>query len=192
MCVVGGCGHVGLPLALAFAQAGLRVGIYDIDHDAVEMIHSGRMPFLDSGAEPILQRVIGKSLEVTCDAQPVSEAEHIVVVIGTPVDEHLNPTFHTLRRFFVDLRCHLVEGQCVILRSTVFPGATEKVRELLVSSGLDVSVAFCPERVAEGYALEEIRTFPQIVSGCDRRAEDAAAALFAHCAVDHSTHAQRG
>jgi UDP-N-acetyl-D-mannosaminuronic acid dehydrogenase len=140
------------------------------------------MPFMDSGAGPILEAVLGRTLELSSAPNLVSQAAHVIVVIGTPVDEHLNPTFHTLRRFFVGLRAHLVNGQCVILRSTVFPGATEKVHELLASTGPDVAVAFCPERVAEGHALEEILTLPQIVAGCDRRAEDAAATLFARVA----------
>jgi UDP-N-acetyl-D-mannosaminuronic acid dehydrogenase len=182
VCVVGGCGHVGLPLGLAFARAGLRVGIFDIDRKAVETVRAGRMPFMDSGSGPVLEEVVGRTLELSSEPELVSEAAHVVVVIGTPVDEHLNPTFHTLRRFFLALRSHLVEGQCVILRSTVFPGATQKVRELLASSGPGVSVAFCPERVAEGHGFEEIFTLPQIVAGCDRTAEDAAAALFGRVA----------
>jgi UDP-N-acetyl-D-mannosaminuronic acid dehydrogenase len=178
VCVVGGCGHVGLPLALAFTQAGLRVVIHDIDDKAVAQVRSGRMPFREAGAEPILKEVIGKTLEVANDPRLVSMARHVVVVIGTPVDEHLNPTFHTMRRFFLSMRPHLVDGQCIILRSTVFPGATERIHSLLASSGLDVRVAFCPERVAEGHALEEIRTLPQIVSGCDDRAVELASELF--------------
>src|SRR5690349_6301266 len=58
VCVVGGCGHVGLPLALAFARSGLNVSVYDIDDRAVETVRAGRMPFLESGAEPILREVI--------------------------------------------------------------------------------------------------------------------------------------
>ncbi len=70
----------------------------------------------------------------------------------------------------------------MILRSTVYPGATEKMHDLLESLGLDIGIAFCPERVAEGHGLEEIGTLPQIVSGCDPRAEEMAAALFARVA----------
>jgi UDP-N-acetyl-D-mannosaminuronic acid dehydrogenase len=134
------------------------------------------------GAEPILRDVIGRSLEVANDPGLAGQARHVVVVIGTPVDEHLNPTFHGMRRFFLSLRPHLVDGQCVILRSTVYPGATEKVREILAATGLDVRVAFCPERVAEGHGLEEIGTLPQIVSGCDDRAVAIAEELFARVA----------
>src|SRR4051794_23960032 len=148
VCVVGGCGHVGLPLALTFAHRGLKVSVYDIDDRAVALVRSGRMPFLERGAEPILREVLGRTLEVANDADLVSQSRHVVVVIGTPVDEHLNPTFHTMRRFFRRLLPLLRDGQCVILRSTVYPGTTEKIRNLIAQSGRDVSVAFCPERVA--------------------------------------------
>jgi UDP-N-acetyl-D-mannosaminuronic acid dehydrogenase len=150
VCVVGGCGHVGLPLALTFAQRGLKVGVHDVDDRAVATVRAGRMPFLERGAEPILRQVIGRTLHVANDPELVAQARHVVVIVGTPVDEHLNPTFHRMRRFFRDLLPLLRDGQCVILRSTVYPGTTEKVRDLIARSGRDVSVAFCPERVAEG------------------------------------------
>ena len=167
VCVVGGCGHVGLPLAITFASRGLKVGIYDINERAVETVRAGRIPFLENGAEEALRGVIGRTLEVGTDPALATQAEHVVVVIGTPVDEHLNPTFHTIRRFFQGLIPHLRAGQTVILRSTVFPGTTEKVRDLIAAANPEVHVAFCPERVAEGRAMEELVVLPQIVSGCD-------------------------
>src|SRR5262245_11357418 len=109
VCVVGGCGHVGLPLSLAFAERGMRVGIYDIDERAVATVRAGRMPFKERGAEPLLREHIGKSLEVSSDSTLVSKAQFVVVVIGTPVDEHLNPTFHKMRRFFASLIPLLVD-----------------------------------------------------------------------------------
>ncbi len=178
VCVVGGCGHVGLPLAITFARRGMNVGIYDINERSVETVRSGRMPFLESGAEPVLREVIGKTLHLSTDPALVGRARHVVVVIGTPVDEHLNPTFHTMRRFFATLLPHLADGQCLILRSTVYPGTTAKLGELVAASGLDISVAFCPERVAEGKAMEELVELPQIVTGCDERAERMATELF--------------
>jgi UDP-N-acetyl-D-mannosaminuronic acid dehydrogenase len=178
VCVVGGCGHVGLPLSLAFARSGLRVAIHDIDERAVAMVRSGRMPFLERGAQPLLEEYIGKSLIVSTEQSLVSQAKFVIVVIGTPVDEHLNPTFHKMRRFFVSLLPFLADGQCLVLRSTVFPGTTEKIRELVESSGRDVRVAYCPERIAEGKSLEELTSLPQIVSGCDERAAAMAGELF--------------
>jgi UDP-N-acetyl-D-mannosaminuronic acid dehydrogenase len=182
VCVVGGCGHVGLPLALTFAHRGLAVSVHDIADDAVAAVNAGRIPFMEEGAEPILREVIGRGLVVANDATLVTRSRAVVVVIGTPVDEHLNPTFNRMRRFFGSLLPHLVDGQCVILRSTVFPGTTEKVHHLIAESGRRVHVAFCPERVTEGRALRELVELPQIVSGCDERAIQAAAALFGRVA----------
>jgi UDP-N-acetyl-D-mannosaminuronic acid dehydrogenase len=178
ICIVGGCGHVGLPLAITFAQRGLNVSIYDINDRAVETVRSGRMPFLEAGAEPLLRKVIGETLTVANDPQLVSQSRHVIVVIGTPVDEHLNPTFHTMRRFFATLLPHMNDGQCLILRSTVYPGTTEKVREMVAASGKKLHIAFCPERVAQGKAMEELTELPQIVSGCDEKAVAMAGALF--------------
>jgi UDP-N-acetyl-D-mannosaminuronic acid dehydrogenase len=87
-----------------------------------------------------------------------------------------------MRRFFAGLLPHLVDGQCVILRSTVYPGTTEKVRDLVAESGRDIRVAFCPERVAEGKAMEELAELPQIVSGCDEQAVAMAEQLFGRIA----------
>ena len=170
VCVVGGCGHVGLPLAITFAQAGLVVGAYDINESSVARVRQGRMPFLEPGAESALREVVGRNFEVANDPGLISRARFVIVVIGTPVDEHLNPTFHTMRRFFAGLVPHLVDGQVLILRSTVYPGTTAKIHALVADSGKDVAVAFCPERVAEGRAMEELRSLPQIVSGCSDRA----------------------
>jgi UDP-N-acetyl-D-mannosaminuronic acid dehydrogenase len=178
VCVVGGCGHVGLPLALTFADRGLRVSVYDTNEQSVATVASGRMPFLERGAEPVLERVIGKQLEVSSDPRMVEHSRHVVIVIGTPVDEHLNPTFHAMRRFFKALLPHLRDGQCLILRSTVYPGTTEKVRDLVADYGRKVHVAFCPERVAEGKAMHELVELPQLVSGCDETAVKMASDLF--------------
>ena len=156
VCVVGGCGHVGLPLAIVMAHRELRVAIDDIDTSAVEMVRAGRMPFMEEKAEPMLAEVINKNLIVDSDPTLISKSRVVVVIIGTPVDEHLNPTFHIIHRFFVSMMPYLVDGQTLILRSTLYPGTTEKVDALLRASGRNVHVAFCPERIAQGYAMREL------------------------------------
>ena len=129
VCVVGGCGHVGLPLAITFAHKGLKVSIYDINERAIETVRAGRMPFLESGAEPILKQVIGRSLDVANDPGLVSQSRFVVVVIGTPVDEHLNPTFAGIQRALDGCIDHLRDGQVLILRSTVFPVISRHIQE---------------------------------------------------------------
>jgi len=177
--VVGGCGHVGLPLALAFADRGLQVGIFDIDPRAVTRVQSGEMPFDEPGAPEVLARVLAQG-RVAASASPevVSKGEHIVVVVGTPVDEHLNPDPHAVPAAVEALVPHLRPGQLLVLRSTVYPGVTALVERLLANRGVAVDVTFCPERIAEGKALQELFELPQIVSARNADALARARKLF--------------
>ena len=177
--VVGGCGHVGLPLAIALADRGKRVGIYDVNEAAVKLVESGELPFVENGAAEVLHRAQAAGrLTVTTDPAITAGADAVVVVIGTPVDEHLNPDPRAVTSAIGEVRQHFRDGQLLVLRSTVFPGVTAGVERLLEKAGLAVDVAFCPERIAEGKAMEELFTLPQIVSGRTDRAKQRAAELF--------------
>src|SRR5580698_7677792 len=163
--VIGGCGHVGLPLAIAFADRGARVAIYDVSESAVQAVNAGRMPFAEPGAQEILQRVLADGrLEASTDPAIVGTAEHVVVVIGTPVDEHLNPNQTAITRALSGCAKYLHDGQLLVLRSTVFPGVTALVEKMVAGLGLEIEVAFCPERIAEGKAMTELFELPQIIS----------------------------
>ncbi len=183
--VVGGCGHVGLPLAIVLADRGLRVTAYDIDAEAVARVAGGAMPFEEPGAQPLLARSLESgALVVTADPGSVSEAEHVVVVIGTPVDEHLNPDPEAVPRAVEALMDRLRGGQLLVLRSTIYPGVTRLVEQAVARSGVAVDVCFCPERIAEGRAIEELSTLPQIVAARDERVTERAARLFGTIARD--------
>lgn len=176
--VIGGCGHVGLPLGLAFADRGLDVVLYDINERAVEQVNNRTMPFDEPGASAVLGRVVGRNLEATTDPSVLATAESIVVVIGTPVDEHLNPDPQAVPRAVEALAPHLVDGQILVLRSTLYPGVTALVAKTITRLGLDIEVAFCPERIAEGKAMTELFELPQIVSGTTPTATERAEKLF--------------
>lgn len=178
VCIVGGCGHVGLPLGIALAEAGAQVTLFDINEATVNQVARGVMPFMEEGADEVLKHVIGGTLNVTTDRNAITKADLVVVVIGTPVDEHLNPKVHLMLDFFDEYSNCFAKGQTVILRSTVFPGTTEKIAAYLREKNIDVHVAFCPERIAEGRAMKELRTLPQIISGCDETAIEEATKLF--------------
>ncbi|MCR1782661.1 nucleotide sugar dehydrogenase [Nocardioides carbamazepini] len=179
--VVGGCGHVGLPLAIGFADRGLDVGIFDVNAEAVKIVESGALPFQENGAEEVLQRILEAGrLTVTTDASIISEADAVVVVIGTPVDEHLNPNPHAVTKALAETTHHFRDGQLLVLRSTVYPGVTQGVERMFAQHGVQLDVAFCPERIAEGKAMEELFTLPQIVSGRTQEIRDRAALLFGH------------
>ncbi len=176
--VLGGCGHVGLPLALSFASRGQDVTIVDVDAVAVARVNRGEVLFLEDGAAPLLANHIGRNLRATVDAQAVGACEVIIVVVGTSIDEHMNPRVEALLQVIEELCPHLREGQLLILRSTVFPGATLRVQRWLEANVPGVDLAFAPERVAQGFALREIASLPQIVAGTTPRAFERAAELF--------------
>lgn len=179
LCVVGGAGHVGLPLAIVFAARGLRVLIYDINERALETIERGLMPFMERGAEPMLRQALDRGLlSVTTDAAGVGRAANIVIIIGTPVDEFLSPSLKPITTCIDTLFPHLSDAQLIVLRSTVYPGVTESVARYLRDRGKKTRISFCPERIVQGYAVEELQSLPQIVSGTTPEAEDAAAKLF--------------
>jgi UDP-N-acetyl-D-mannosaminuronic acid dehydrogenase len=94
------------------------------------------------------------------------------------VDEHLNPDLNAVKSAITDIAEHLVEGQILVLRSTVYPGVTAMVERLVEQKGIDVDVAFCPERIAEGNAMVELYQLPQIVAARSQRALDRATKLF--------------
>ena len=177
---MGGCGHVGLPLAIALASRGALVGIYDLSDAAVGMVNAGRMPFAEPGADDVLKRVISEGrLAASADAAMVGTAVYVIVVVGTPVDEHMNPDQGAVPTALEGCARFLRDGQILILRSTVYPGVTALVEQLVAGLGLDVDVAFCPERIAEGKAMTELFGLPQIVSSRTQRGMDRASALFA-------------
>ena len=177
--IVGGGGHVGLPLALVLADSGFQAVSLDISKDVVDSINSGKMPFAEEGAQAILTKTLGnKSFYATTDHKEISSAEIVIVVIGTPVDEHLNPDPNSVVHAMSACIPYMNSGQLVILRSTVFPGVTERVKNLLAQSGLKPDVTFCPERILEGHALKELHELPQIIGANDEKAASRASAIF--------------
>ena len=177
--VLGGGGHVGLPLSLTLADAGLCVGIYDTSQTTLDRIAAGDMPFLETGADELLGKVLATGrLELGTDGSIIERTETLIIVVGTPVDEFLGPSMTVFERVVNQVAPHLRNGALVVLRSTVYPGTTEYVTHHLAEAGCSVDVAFCPERIAEGHALEELHTLPQIIGADDDRAAERATALF--------------
>ena len=177
--VVGGCGHVGLPLGLAFAETGLDVVLYDTNTAVVDVVNAGMMPFAEVGAPDALTRVLAAGrLRASADAAVIDKSEHIVIVVGTPVDRYMSPDVEAVARVITPLTDHLRDGHLVVLRSTVYPGVTKRVARLIGMLGRDIDVSFCPERIAEGHALTELRSLPQIISGTTPRAVQRADTLF--------------
>jgi UDP-N-acetyl-D-mannosaminuronic acid dehydrogenase len=178
--IVGGCGHVGLPLGLAFADKGYQVDLLDTSADRVAMVNRGEMPFHEDDAAPLLTRTTQAGLlKATTNDAVLEDAAAIIVTIGTPVDEYLDPSVGEFDRSMNQLLAKVRPGQLVILRSTVFPGVTDRLARQLEQSGRgDIDLAYCPERIVQGQSLKELVQLPQLIGGASRRAADRAAELF--------------
>jgi UDP-N-acetyl-D-mannosaminuronic acid dehydrogenase len=182
--IVGGGGHVGLPLALVLADSGFEAIALDISEETVSKINSGEMPFAEDGAQDLLTKTLAnKSFKATTEHDSIKLAEIVVIVIGTPVDEHLNPDPNAVVNAVSACIPFMSSDQLVILRSTVFPGVTQRVRNLLAESGIFPEVTFCPERILEGHALKELRELPQIIGACSQEAASRAAEVFTKLGV---------
>ena len=181
--IIGGLGHVGLPLGIVFADRGLQVVLIDIDEQRHATLKTGKMPFAEHGAEPILQQVLGRTLHLDTSLEAVTHSELVIVTIGTPIDEYLNPKTRPLLELAEQLASVLRTEQCLILRSTVLPGTTWNLNEFFKQHEVSVNLAYCPERIVQGFAIEELSELPQIVSGFTDRAVDSASDLFDHLGV---------
>ncbi len=180
LAIVGGCGHVGLPLALAFAAQGYSVDLLDTSTERVALVNSGRMPFHEDDAEPLLSESIRNGrIKATTDAAVLEDASAVIVTIGTPVDEYFDPSVGEFDRALTRLLKQARPGQLLVLRSTVFPGMTDRLARQFEQMGRgDVDLAYCPERIVQGQSLIELKRLPQLIAGATPRAARRAAALF--------------
>ena len=143
------------------------------------MLRTGCLPFLEYDAEAVLKKALLQSrLVFTCSPEDVSKGGPVIITIGTPIDEFLNPVRKVVQDCIDDILPFVADGQLVVRRSTVFPGTTDWLASYLQSRGRNLLVAFCPERIVQGAGLKELRELPQIVSGTTPEAEHAVAELF--------------
>jgi UDP-N-acetyl-D-mannosaminuronic acid dehydrogenase len=113
----------------------------------------------------------------------VDSAEIVIVIVGTPLDVHLNPDPNAVVKAVEDIAMNLNDSQLLILRSTVFPGVTREVERLLARLNLKTQVVFCPERIAEGFAMKELLELPQIIGARNNESFNRAGDLFASLGV---------
>ncbi len=179
-----GLGRVGLPLALSFADRGLRVIGIDNDPVRLDAVRLGQMPFQETGTDELLERLHPTGLLQLSDrVEDAAAADHIVITLGTPSFSHIEIDMSGIRSALDDLIPHLRPGHALTLRSTIAPGTTEFVAGYVAKHrgftiGEDLFVAHCPERIAAGHFLEEISTLPCIVGGVGERSGDVVAELF--------------
>ncbi len=194
-----GLGRVGLPLGLILADRGFEVVGHDVNAEMVERLRAGEMPFWEDGGAELLSQHIGRAFDPSTDPNRIRECDHVILTLGTPVDENMNPDLSQIDRALNSIADKMRAGQTVILRSTVSPGTTQWVKAKLedefgLKVGTDIFLAFCPERIAEGRALQELVTIPQIIGGVDeesgRRATEVFEVLGVECQLTDDVSAE--
>jgi UDP-N-acetyl-D-glucosamine dehydrogenase len=172
-----GLGYVGLPLAVAFAEAGCEVIGLDTDARKLTAINEGRSYIED--VESARLSALGDSLRATGRYADLSKADAVIIAVPTPLTRNREPDLGALIASGTALAGVLQEGQLVVLESTTYPGTTrERLAPLLEESGLkagrDFHLAFSPERVDPGRTDHTLRTTPKVLAGltpdCQRRA----------------------
>jgi UDP-N-acetyl-D-mannosaminuronic acid dehydrogenase len=185
VCIVG-TGRVGLPLGLSLMEAGVRAVGLDRDAALCEQVNAGKMPFDEPGYAAL---AASREFQIHGSPEIVSRARALVITVGTPLHNHIETDLGQVRAVLESIRPHLRVGQLVCLRSTVAPGTTKYVarwleRHTSLVLGRDLKLAFCPERIVEGKAYEELRTLPQIIGTEDAASAKDAATLFGRLTSD--------
>lgn len=176
--IIGGCGHVGIPLGIALGYKGNNVKLVDINKNAIDSINKGILPFQEDNADEYLKNILGKTLVATNDFDEVKKSDIVIFVTGTPVDEHHNPRVQDVISVIENYIPYMNKNQLVILRSTIFPGVFDVVENVLKEKLGGCKLAFCPERIVQGKGIEEIFNLPQIISANSTEAFDEASELF--------------
>src|SRR5882724_11440931 len=190
-----GCGYVGLPLALRFAEAGHKVTGFDTDPAKVSMLNAGKSYIEHIQQTKIQQFVNSRHFGATTDFSKLKETDAILICVPTPLDERREPDLSYVEQTATSIQPHLQKGHLVVLESTTYPGTTEElVLPILEKSGLkcpitsgiesenipsDFFLAFSPEREDPGNKQYGLAQIPKVVGGINPPSSRAALALYA-------------
>jgi UDP-N-acetyl-D-glucosamine dehydrogenase len=190
-----GCGYVGLPLALRFAERGHRVWGFDTDPSKPAKLNAGQSYIAHIPAEEIRRHVSAGKFVATSDFSKLREVDAILICVPTPLDERREPDLRYVKQTAQAIRENLQPGQLVILESTTYPGTTDELLlPILEQTGLhcpvvsgaadesvspDFYLAFSPEREDPGNTRFKLATIPKVVGGVNPPSRRAAEALYA-------------
>ena len=165
--IIGGLGHIGLPLGLIFANKGHDVCLFDNNQNNKEMILNGHLPFIKEKGDVYLNKAIrNKKIVINNENMIIKKYKHVIICIGTPLDEYLNPKTDDFLRAINSFIPFFKKSQNIIIRSSIFPGVCDLVYSKLKKKKI-TNLTYCPERIVQGKSIVEIPYLPQIISGYD-------------------------
>ena len=190
-----GCGYVGLPLGLRFAEAGHVVLGFDTDPNKVSKLNQGHSYIGHIPSTKIQQHVCSKHFSATGDFSRLTEMDAVMICVPTPLDQRREPDLSYVEQTAHSIQPHLQRGQLIVLESTTYPGTTEElVLPILEQSGLhcpiangsdaediatDFFLAFSPEREDPGNKQYGLAQIPKVVGGVNPPSGLAAVSLYA-------------
>lgn len=178
-----GLGYVGLPLAIAFSEAGFKVSGFDLQQKRVNLINQGRSYITDVSSDRLSAIRVKKLLEATTDQSKLGEVDVICICVPTPLTKTKDPDLSYVIRESEEISQHLQSGQLVVLESTTYPGTTKEVilpilERSRLKGGSDFYLAYSPERVDPGNEKHGIRNTPKLVGGIDSQSARLAELLY--------------
>jgi UDP-N-acetyl-D-glucosamine dehydrogenase len=193
-----GCGYVGLPLGLRFADVGQQVMGFDLDQKKVDALNAGRSYIQHIPADKIQSHVKGGHFGATTDFSKLKDMDAVLICVPTPLDERREPDLSYVEQTARAIAPHLQRNQLIVLESTTYPGTTEElVQPILEHGGLkcptpspsangqkddvqpDFYLAFSPEREDPGNKQFGLAQIPKVVGGVNAASGRAAAGLYA-------------
>jgi UDP-N-acetyl-D-mannosaminuronic acid dehydrogenase len=175
ICIIGGGGHVGFPLGLTLASKKNFVYLYEKNKIICDKINKGKIPYFEVNAKNLLKKY-KKNLIAGYEEKYITDSDIIIVSIGTPVDKKYKPELKNFLSLFYFLKKKINKNQIIIIRSSVYPGITDKIKEIL--KGVNENISYCPERILQGKALIELPNLPQIISGYNKKSIQVTTKLF--------------
>lgn len=174
-----GMGYVGLTLAVALAEKGFSVSGVDTNKELVERLNQAKPHFFERDLERLLREHLHENLAILT-AMPKEPQQAYIVSVGTPIDHEKKPILTYLENSVEQLVGNLHHGPLVVIRSTVPVGTTRRVCKPILDRFKNggYHLAYCPERTAEGDAINELKVLPQIVGGINEESVERAAHLF--------------
>ena len=177
--IIGGAGHIGLPLSVLFANSGLKVNCFDINDELIQKCKSGIFPYKEKKGNINLKKAI-KSKKINFISSPDQSINNsdIIITIGTPVDEFMNPVSDLIFKCIDQIMPFISKNSLIILRSTVYPGTTQMVQDYVNKFKKKINVVYCLERVVQGSTFEEIKTLPQVIAATNQDGKKRATEIF--------------
>jgi len=163
--IIGGAGHIGLPLSVLLFNLGYKVNLVDTNNHNLDLIKKGKAPFYEKDIEKYLKKTIGSKRFLTTNLLgSIKDSKFIFICIGTPISNKLKPDLKNFFNLLSLIKKIVNKKSHIIIRSSIAPGTFSKIFKIFNSKFFFKNISYCPERVLQGKSMVELSKIPQIIS----------------------------